>query len=275
MTPADSPPAEPTPAWEALPAEGVFPLALADTRAALSRVVVRPGEGTTRIDAGIGADFPFVQWSPGRVRAQVGLTAAVFMDFDAGGALTFDLETFDGTFALPIDVAAGPWAARAEFSHTSAHWGDGVRKGDERPTNLDAYSREALSLAGSYDLWFLRAYAGAHVLVHRYPEVDPWGVQLGVEARGPWNVSPYLAVDMKLAGEFAWEPEVAGQAGLLVGRPGRRLRVAVAAHAGPDDTGKREGAPEPYVGLLFGFDATGALATLAHGAASAGADRTR
>lgn len=246
-------------AWAVLPSEGVWALPVGDPRSALSRIVLHPIEDGLRIDTAIGADFPFVEWREGPVRAQVGLEAGVFMDFDAGGELTFDLMTFDGRFGLPVDVAAGAWSGRLEIAHLSAHWGDGVRKDGERPTNTDSYSREFVTLTVARALGPARVYAGGRALLHTMPEVPGLAAQVGAEGEGPWVVAPYAAVDLQTAAEFAWEPQVGAQLGVRVREGRRRLRVAGVVHVGPDDTGKREGVPEKYVGVLFGFDATGAV----------------
>lgn len=245
--------------WVPLPREALWALPVADTRSSLSRVLVRPQEGGARIDTAIGADFPFLEARFGGWRAQVGLAAGVFMDFDAAGSLTFDLETFDGRFGLPVDVAHGPWSARLELTHLSAHYGDGVRQGEERPTNLDPYSREFVTLQVARTLPWTRVYAGMRALVHAFPEADPWAVQVGVQAAPPGPVAPYLATDLQLADEHDWAPALAAQLGVEARAAGRRLRVGLATRTGPDDTGKREGVNETYLGLMFGFDATGAV----------------
>ena len=245
--------------WKALPQDGLFELPVADTRSALSRLVFRPGPEGLLIDTGLGADFPLVRWTSGAWSVGTGLEAGVYMDFDAGGSLTFDLETFDGLFGLPIDVASGPWSARVAFSHISAHYGDGVRKDEVRPTNLDAYSREFVTVPGSRSLGPARVYAGGHALLHVYPKVPPLMFQVGGELAPAWRVAPYVAADLQLAQEFAWAPEIAGQAGAWVKDGRRRLRVAAVARYGHDDTGKLSLEVERYVGVLVGFDATGAL----------------
>ena len=195
---------------------------------------------------------------------QVGLLAGAFMAFGSGGELTFDLQTFDGRFGLPVDVRSGGWAARAEWVHVSAHYGDGIRKSGETPTNLDSYSREYVGLAGSRDfavpdVLAARVYVGGHALIHSLPASPPLAVQVGGEIEGPWAVAPYLAADLQLAQEFSWSPAVSAQLGARVLRDRSRFRVALAVRAGPDETGKSAGIPERWVGVVFGFDRTGGL----------------
>ncbi len=250
----------------ALPAQSVWALPIADTRSPLSTVLLRAGTSGLAIDAGLGADFPFVQVrSLSHVEAQVGLMAGAFMQFGAGGQLTFDLQTFDGEFGLPVDVRSGPWAVRGEWVHISAHYGDGIRKSGEHPTNLDPYSREFVGLYGSRDLdgplgITAHVYLGGHALIHELPAALPFAGQVGAEVFGPWRLTPYLAVDVQTAEEYAWSPDLTAQLGGALWEPCGRFRVALAARSGPDETGKTAGTPEQWVGLMVGFDRTGELA---------------
>ena len=250
----------------ALPEQTIWALPVADTRSPLSTVLLRSGGTGLAIDAGLGADFPFVELTSPAVSMQVGLMAGAFMQFGAGGELTFDLQTFDGEFGLPVDVRHGPWAARAAWVHLSAHYGDGIRKSGAHPDNLDPYSREFVALAGSRDLVLpnrleSRVYVGGRALLHALPAAAPLEVQLGGEASGPWRIAPYLAVDVQLAQEYAWSPDLTGQVGVRWLEKASRLRLALAARTGPDETGKTAGVQESWVGLLFGFDRTGLALT--------------
>ncbi len=249
----------------ALPDESVWALPLADTRSTLSTVLIRSNPAGVAIDAALGADFPILDLHfQSGADLQAGLAAGAFMAFGAGGELTFDLQTFDGRFSLPIDVRSGPWAARAEWVHISAHYGDGIRKSGSAPSNLDSYSREMVDVLASRDLdkpgWVsARVYAGGHALIHALPEALPFAVQAGGEAFGPWPLTPYLAVDVQWADEFAWAPAITGQVGATFRKARNRFRLAAEARYGPDETGKTAGAHEQWVGVLFGFDRTGAL----------------
>lgn len=249
----------------ALPAESVWALPVADTRSPLSTVLIRSNADGVGIDAALGADFPILElrFSSG-VDVQVGLGAGAFMAFGAGGELTFDLQTFDGRFGLPIDVRGGRWAVRAEWIHLSAHYGDGIRKSGSTPSNLGSYSREFIEVLTSRDLDVpnvldARAYVGGHAVIHALPEALPFALQAGGEIFGPWSLAPYVAVDVQMAEEFAWTPAVTGQIGARYSRGRSRFRLAVAGRSGPDETGKTAGTPEHWLGLMFGFDRTGGI----------------
>lgn len=251
-----------------LPEESAWTLPVADTRSPLSSVLLRSSDSGIGIDATLAADFPLLDYAPcDGTHVQVGLLAGAFMAFGSGGELTFDLQTFDGRFGLPVDVRSGAWAARAEWVHVSAHYGDGIRKSGQTPTNLDSYSREYVGLAGSRDFAVpgalaARVYVGGHALVHSLPDAPPFAVQGGGELEGPWSVAPYLAADVQLAQEFSWAPAVSAQLGARVLRGRSRFRVALAVRAGPDETGKSAGVDERWIGVVFGFDRTGLLAGL-------------
>jgi hypothetical protein len=237
--------------WEALPPTPAFVPPIADTRAPYSSVLVRP-DG---IDTAVAARFPLVELDGGGVRAQLGVSAGLFMGFQPDGPLVFDFQTFDGLFAFPLDVEAGPWSARLAWAHLSAHYGDGVRDDGARPTNTDAYSREWIALTVARRVGPARFYAGGRALVHALPEAEPLAGQVGAEVEGPWRVAPYAAVDLQVATETGGLPELSAQLGARVVTGPWRLRVAAAARTGPDDTGKSRPAMERWVGVIFGFDA--------------------
>ena len=242
-----------------MPSEALFAPPVADTRSGLSRILLRRADESVRIDAGIAADFPFVEWRWQDLRLQTGLDAAVFMDFDAGGAATFDLETFDGLFTLPLTVVEGRWSGRLAVTHLSAHYGDGVRKDGAVPTNRDAYSREFVQLQGAGTAGPVRAYAGGIAIFHSAYPTSPWGFQVGAEGEGPWALAPYAAVDLQARAEHDWVPAFAAQIGARAHVGRRRLRIGLVVHTGPDDTGKYAEQMERYVGAIFGFDSTGSL----------------
>lgn len=257
---------------EPLPDQAVWELPVADTRSPLSTVLLRGGGGGDggeglAIDACLAADFPMLELKTDRflpVRLQVGLMAGAFMQFGAGGELTFDLQTFDGVFGFPVDLRWGPWSVRAEWVHISAHYGDGIRKTGVHPANLDPYSRELVGLMGSREFTVpgvlrARAYLGGRSLVHSLPAAAPLSVQVGGELSGTGRLVPYLAVDVQIAGEFASSPALTGQVGGWLTEGQSRFRLALAARTGPDETGKSAGEREQWVGLLVGFDRTGGL----------------
>lgn len=242
-----------------LPALGLFALPVADTRSPLSAVTLRWDDGFG-IDATLGASFPVVAYPSPAVSLQLGVEAGGFMGFDPDGALTFDLETFDGLFAFPLAARRGPWSARLEWAHLSAHFADGVRDDGALPGSGSQYSREWLRLLAGRDIGPARLYGGGRVLLHDARDSDPLAIQVGGEVFAPWKLSPYLAADLQLAQEFGWTPAVGAQVGLAVPREYARFRVTMAFRHGPDDTGKLDGAPESYLGLGFGFDLGGGLA---------------
>lgn len=242
-----------------LPAASLFVLPVADTRSPLSHVTLRWDERMA-IDAALGADFPVFRLSSGGFELDAGVEAAVVMAFQPNENLRFDMETVDGTFGFPFGLRSGPWSARFELAHTSAHFADGVWNDGEVPAESEGYSREWARLLGARRLGPVRVYAGVRVLIHDQRDLPPLAVQAGGEVEGPWKLAPFGAADVQLAGENDWEPELAAQLGVraLVVR-GQRLRVALACRYGPEDTGKLQGEREAWLGVTFGLDGTGAL----------------
>ena len=243
--------------WVWLPATALFSLPVADTRSALSSVTLR-WDDQFRVDATLGADFPLVEAQLGAHRLDFGIEASGAMGFQPAGELTFQLETFDGTFGFPVAVRHGPWSVRAELAHTSAHFADGVRDDGALPASSDGYSREWFRLLGSREIGPARVYAGGRALIHDQRGAEPLGVQAGAEVFGPWKLAPFAAVDLQIAAESDWAPAVSGQVGGALNlRGARRLRIAMAGRYGPEDTGKLTGAHEAWLGVTFGFDSTG------------------
>lgn len=245
--------------WVILPAAGLLGLPVADTRSPNSAVNLRWDDGFS-IDATLGASFPVLEYRAEAGAVQIGVEAAGFMGFDPDGALTFDLDTFDGVFGFPLSARTGPWSGRLEWAHVSAHFADGVRDNGELPGSGDQYSREYLRLLAARDLGPARVYAGARMLTHDARDSAPWMAQVGAEVFAPWRVAPYAALDLQLAQEFDWRPALGGQAGVAFPGDAARFRVAMIARRGPDDTGKLDGALESYLGLGLGFDIGGVLA---------------
>jgi hypothetical protein len=215
------------------------------------------GEGNTGIDGTLAAEFPIIGWSNRQVNLQLGINAAAFMGFSQDGELTFGLQTFDGLFAFPIDFYWKMLEIRAEWAHISAHYGDGIRNSSEKPTNLGSWSREFWQLQAGYDLGLLRPYMGFRVISHGTNSELPWGLQLGLEAAGPWLQTPYAAFDLQLAQENRLEPAMTLQLGAMATKEKTRFRIAFVWRQGPEDTGQLTGEQEYYLGLLLGFDRTG------------------
>lgn len=248
--------------WLLFP-EPEFELPVADTGSPLSSVTLRWDDRFT-VDATLAADFPVVAWRTASTSLSFGVEAAGRMGFYPEPSLRFNLETFDGTFGFPVSFTAGAWSARLDVAHTSAHYADGAAIPDGVVPDQVAFSREWVRLLGSRALGPARLYAGLRALVHDVRDAPPWMVQVGGELAGPWSVAPFVAVDLQLAQEAAWEPAFAGQAGVrVVTDGGQRLRVALAGRVGPEDTGRLTGQHEAWIGATIGFDRTGRLAALA------------
>lgn len=244
--------------WLWLPPTALYPLPVADSRSPLSSVVLR-FEDELKIDANLGADFPLVQLDAGPVHAGLGVAAAGSMGFQPNGSLTFELQTFDGTFAFPLDAAWGPLRARLQWAHTSAHFADGVRNDPEHIGTRATFSREWLQLQVAGLVGPVIVYGGGRAILHAEDDVSPLGGQLGAEVYGPWVVAPYAAADLQLYGEQAWQPRVAGQVGAAVRVGHNRFRLAFVARTGAQDTGQLYAEDKQYLGMVFGFDRTGAI----------------
>ena len=250
---------------EALPPTGAWRHPVADTRAPLSQVVMR-GELTDdvdaefgeMIDATIGGELRAVEVRIDELTLQAGLVGGAYMGFRQGGELTFALRTFDGIFGLPLDAHWRFLSARLAWAHASAHTADGSRDTEGPSPTVDRWSRETLTLLAGPTWRACRAYGGAELVYHDVEVYPQWGLQVGGEAALPWPLSPYVAVDLKLHQDSAWEPGLAFQVGGWYASH-QRVRTALIGYFGPDDTGKYQGRDERYLGFVLGLDGTGAL----------------
>lgn len=255
--------------FQALPPQHVWALPQADTRAPLSNVLLRWQDGSPAIDGSIGADFPILELdipttTIAPIQLQAGVLAASFMGFSAGGELTFDLITFDGLFAFPLDIKWGDWSARLQWAHLSAHWGDGVRKLGALPTQVLTWSREFVVFQLRRDLGPVHPYIGLRYVTHSPNMPPPLALQAGTEAVAPWKIAPCGALDLQMAAEYDWQPAWVLQAGGCFQGENERFRLEAVVKRGPDDTGKMDGLEEDYIGLTFGFDRTGRLGFADH-----------
>ncbi len=240
-------------AFSVLPASSLWSDVLADSRSPRSSLTFRV-MGDAGIDATLALPVPIVGFEAGPWRAQAGLTAALFLGFQPSGPVTFDFQTFDGWFALPIDVSSGAWSGRLEWAHVSAHYGDGIRDDASRPSNLDAYSREYVRLWGARELGPARVYGSVRALLHSLPVGAPLGASVGAEVEGTWRFAPYAAADLQIAQEDGWAPALGGQVGARWVSGTHRMRLGVAGRTGPEDTGKLRPGDERWLGVTLGYD---------------------
>jgi hypothetical protein len=253
-------------ALTALPGDPIFAVPIADTRAPLSSVVVRfdpsagfelgPGQA---IDATLATALPLVGAQHNGWDLQLSIAASAHMGFEADAQLTFGLRTFDGWFALPLDLRRGHWSARISWVHVSAHYADGIRNAQDLPEQRGSYSREAVTGLLSRELAFGRVYGGGHANIHTVHDEAPFMVQAGTEIFSNRDKVPYGAFDLKFHQEHGWEPSLGAQLGAKFVGDGGRFRVALVAYAGKDDTGKYLGQDERYLGFVLGFDTAGLL----------------
>lgn len=185
----------------------------------------------------------------------------------AGGVFArFDLESTDNEFievhfriGLQVRARYRGIALRAEVFHVSSHLGDEylVRTGRE-PIST---SREGLDLLMQGEPFpGLLLYGGPGLLVRSTDSLDPGSVRAGLEWEltrsgatdegvEPWAV-PYVALDGIAWSELGWEPTLAFEGGV---RLGRYARVAVGLGTGPSRAEQffREG--ERLISLTFSY----------------------
>ncbi len=238
-----------------LPAAALHPTLVADPREPRSTVTV----ARAAVLASLADELPVVGGEAGPGAAwSLGVLAGVFMGFDPGGELTFNLLTFDGAFGLPLDLRAGPWNARLAWVHESAHLADGYRVSGGRPPEdaLGTWSREALRLQVAREFGGFLPYLGAQGVTHAVDRGAGVGGQAGLVWAGPRHL--FAALDVRAESDTAWRPALSAEAGLAWrGEGSRVLRLGVAAYAGPQPAGRLRDEELRYVGLRLGVDRDG------------------
>lgn len=112
---------------------------------------------------------------------QINLFGGIFSQFNLDSA-TQALINSDFQVGLPVTLRLGPWSARLRLYHQSSHLGDEFLL--ENPTLPRVeFSFEAVDLLISFEHAWWRVYAGAGVIVHAIPDLEPTILQAGAEAR--------------------------------------------------------------------------------------------
>ena len=164
------------------------------------------------------------------------------------------MTTVDGLLRIPITLAWRDLSSTFEWAHVSAHFADGVRKMDDPPPDPGTWSREYVRWVATWENGWIRPYAGYRHLIHVLPQAPRPGVQVGYSVWGPWRVAPYHALDAQWNADSNWHTTIAAQAGVaLGGGSGPRVLLGGVGRRGPDDTGKRTGADERYLGVVLAF----------------------
>jgi hypothetical protein len=216
--------------WHLFPETELFDPLLADPRwphfAAAYQNLPGDDELSQAAAVSFGETIPLAGGpAPLEGRADLSLHAGVFSIFDLDSD-SFDLVNSDFLVGLASSYRRRDFALMLRLAHQSSHLGDEylLRDRVER-INL---SFEELDLILSQDLpGGFRVYGGGSYLVHADPsDLDPWGLQLGLEARSPeaWldgNLRPIAALDLQSREETDWDLDLSLRVGLQLER--RRL----------------------------------------------------
>ena len=229
-------------AWAPMPGPPLLATPIADPRASRLQATWRSdGE----IDAALGHVVPLVQYS-GPVRVQAGLLFGTWLRFEPSGPGTFDLNTFDGSFGVPVDLEIDELSLRVAWRHTSAHVADGL----DRPSIT--FSREELLALARYDLGLVSVYGGGSWMWKSAPELPRLGAQAGLEGQGQWW---FAALDLQLRAEDDWAPGISAFAGARIQRArGPVLRLGPCASWGADRRGQFPEGRDEHLGLRLDLD---------------------
>lgn len=233
-----------------LPEGSVVERSLSDREASQSSLLVRSAsESGSTIEGAIGEELPIARVSFGGHKLEMGLNARSAMSFHADGELTFGLLMFDGRVGLPLTLGWGGGGATLEWSHTSAHYADGVRHAGELPANTEATSLETLSLQTFHKRGWLTAFQRVEWIYHHTHNVAPLVGYIGFDLTAesaPY--SPYLSTSLR--GDVD-----GGDLSLQIGGQfrggGKKLRLALVAHSGRSMWGKSHDSEDNYLGAIL------------------------
>jgi hypothetical protein len=224
----------------------------ADTREA--RSVLRAH--SSGLEAALGEELVLLGLDlPNGLHLRQGLEAAAFMSFEPEDELTFSLLTFDGIFGLPVDIQWRDWQLRMEWTHLSAHFADGIRKGDEFPEaeQTGSFSREWVGLSLGYEIAWFRPYLGSRWIIHSADQGNGAALQLGTVWNSRSSPGVYGGIDLQSRAELDWALTGAMEIGIQWFGQGGGLQLGLCGYSGMDDAGKRLGQSEQYLGLALGI----------------------
>lgn len=219
-------------------------------RAAIARVS-RESRSRTVALAELGDRLPF--WIRRRPDGRFELAGAVA----AGAASRFDLETVQNEFvevhfrvAFQLRARYRGVAARAELYHVSSHLGDEflLTSGREPiPT-----SREGAELLLQAPLApGLVVYGGPGLVLRSTLPFERATVRVGLDWSGRGDgARPYASAEAFFWDELAWDPIIALEAGLGLGK---RARLGVMLGTGPSRAEQFFRETETIYGLAFSF----------------------
>ncbi|RLB45325.1 MAG: DUF1207 domain-containing protein [Deltaproteobacteria bacterium] len=193
-----------------------------------------------------GASIAIVQQNrPGRGSWEIGIQGGVFSIFDFG-APSNDLVNADYLGGITFTYAFDSLSILTRIIHQSSHLGDEFLLNNEvERLNL---SFEELGVLLSYDPFeWLRAYAGAGVMVRREPSnLDRWSLEGGLEFR-PFTTSTkhrleiLLALDVRFWQQSSWQPDASLVAGVTldpVGESSYRVDFLIKYYNGHSPNGQ-------------------------------------
>lgn len=240
-----------------LPRGDVFCPLIADPKAIRSFVSYQRGDVADFAGdiaaVGIGDQFGFFSVAGQRPGdgAQVGLTGAVFAQFDLKST-SADLLNADYVIGLPLTFRRSAFSGRLRVYHQSSHLGDEFLL-RPKPPERENLSFESADLLLSQDVGALRGYAGAEYFFRREPTSLPTKLLHGGAELRPRALARFgtialarviAAVDVKAVSDSSWRIGVNIRAGFEVGRPheaelsGRRWSLLFEYYDGPSPYGQ-------------------------------------
>jgi hypothetical protein len=209
--------------WNSFPDDDVFRPLLADPKQPqvyfrYQYVRLRDvGENLNTLNVAVGEYFGLI----GRRQekdcdgGQLGLTGAVFAQFDLGGD-SYDLINADYNIGLPLSYRRGPLSFRFRPYHESSHIGDEFLLNHPKFNRVN-FSYEEVEAILSYDLILrsnlvqeLRFYGGGAWMFDRQPRIHRAKAQWGIEIRGTGSRIAFLTKVMEKKAEDQKEEQVTG-----------------------------------------------------------------
>ena len=210
-----------------------------------------------QIKAAVGNHFSLLGQDLDALKWRLGIDGGVFMTFEAGGPLTFHLQTVDGTFGVPIDLRMDRWHFRSEWRHDSAHFGDGIRiSGNKPPAEaLDSLSYESLALYIGYNSPIVQPQLACRVSTTRNGTACKVGTTVLMPNR---DSSPYLASTIRQASGVFGGPSLSAQIGYLWSEAWT-FRTGIQWYNGAHDAGKLSDTQIRFLGFFMNWNTIGSV----------------
>ena len=205
------------------------------------------------IQAALGQEFQFCQFTVGDSVMQFGLSAGAFLGMQLDGPLTFPVQTLDGVISAPMDWSQRRLRIRTAWKHLSGHYADGVRHLDKLPTNHEGLSRELWETDIQWLYSDMRLSGGVSWMIKSLVHNKGASLRLGADWESADRHGPHAALEYTGQSWTEWTPGFVMQLGYSWIAESQRLRLGLRGYSGPNEVSKLEEQDDRYLAFQFSY----------------------